>query len=252
MRLLAIETSTERLSLAILRGDDAWVREIDAGQRHSELAIAELTGLLGDADCTLAELDAIAFGRGPGSFVGVRIACGLAQGLALGANKPLVPVVTLMALAEQADGERVLVAIDARMGEFYIAAYERSHTEANGWRAVIAPMLARPDQLPALNGVDWCGIGSAFDVPALRTILTDRYSGQLEQVQAGALPGAMHIVRVANRQLTRAGMSSALAPELAAPLYLRNQVALTIEERRLAKAAKDNNLQRVPLPDVAT
>ena len=251
MRLLAFETSTERLSLAILNGDDMRVREIDAGQRHSELAIAELTDLLAEAGCVLADLDAIAFGRGPGSFVGIRIACGLAQGLALGAGKPVVPVVTLMALAEQADSERVMVAVDARMGEFYIAAYRRSHTEASGWHAVVVPMLARPDQLPVLDGTDWCGIGSAFDAPTLQTILADRYSGTLERVQAGALPSATHIARIATRQLERAWMGSAFAPGLATPLYLRNHVALTIDERRVAKAAKDDNSQRVPLPDVA-
>ena len=89
-RILALETSTERLSLAFLQGEQVSVREIDAGQRHSELAIATLGELLAEAKITLADLDVIAFGQGPGSFVGVRIACGLAQGLALGAGKPLI------------------------------------------------------------------------------------------------------------------------------------------------------------------
>ncbi len=251
MRLLALETSTERLSLAILNGSEARVREIDAGQRHSELAIAELTGLFDDAGCTLDDVDAIAFGRGPGSFVGVRIACGLAQGLALGAGKLLLPVVTLMALAEDAGSERALVAVDARMGEFYFAAYARSNTEAGGWLEVVAPLLARPTQLPDLEGADWCGIGSAFDVPVLQTILADRYAGQIAQVRHGALPRAECVARIAARQLERAGLGAALAPELAAPLYLRNQVAQTIAERRAAKAVKENGALRVPLPDVA-
>ena len=261
MRLLALETSTERLSLAILNGEEVIAREIDAGQRHSELAIAALTGLLRDAECTLADLDAIAFGRGPGSFVGVRIACGFAQGLAMGAGKPLLPVVTLMAMAEQADNNRVLVAVDARMGEFYIAAYERSDTDAKGWNPVIAPMLARADQLPVLNGTGWCGIGSAFDVPALRCSLADRYAHRLENVRYGRLPSAAQIACIAARQLARAGNDLLSVAEPSTPLYLRNHVALTIAERRVVKAGKERaqkqsaateiEAQRVALPDVA-
>ena len=161
-RILALETSTERLSLAFLQGEQVSVREIDAGQRHSELAIATLGELLAEAKITLADLDVIAFGQGPGSFVGVRIACGLAQGLALGAGKPLIAVATQLALAEQARAtrselKRVLVAIDARIGEFYVAAFEVVDAddgddtgEATGWRTVVAPMLAKANQLPEL------------------------------------------------------------------------------------------------------
>jgi len=87
MKILALETSTERLSLALADGARMTVRDIDAGQRHSELALAALRELLAESGVAIAELDAIAFGQGPGSFVGVRIACGLAQGLALGAGK---------------------------------------------------------------------------------------------------------------------------------------------------------------------
>ncbi len=241
MRLLALETSSERLSLAILDGERMYVREIDAGQRHSELAIAELKSLLQESKCTLSELDAIAFGRGPGSFVGVRIACGLAQGLALGAAKPLLGVVTLMALAQQADAARVVVAVDARMGEFYFAAYERSDSEASGWRTRIEPMLARADQLPILDGANWCGIGSAFDVPALQAILMERYASQLAEVRTLALPSAAAVARIAARQLSLADKVALADPALRAPLYLRNEVAQTIDQRRAARAARENS-----------
>ena len=246
-RILALETSTERLSLALTCGEGknsrAHVREIDAGQRHSELAIAALGELLAEASTTLAELDVIAFGQGPGSFVGVRIACGLAQGLALGAGKPLIAVPTQLALAEQArqdypELERVLVAVDARMGEFYIAAFEVDRAEATGWRIVVAPVLARADQLPQLSGAQWYAIGSAFDVPALRKQLTAQYQGQLSKIMGNRLPSAKDVARIAARLWGQQGIAVGIAPEFVAPLYLRNHVAMTIEERRAAKELK--------------
>ena len=235
--LLAIETSTERLSLAIRRGDRLSAREVDAGQRHSELALPMIHALLDEATLTLADLDAIAFGQGPGSFTGVRIACGLTQGLALGLGKRVMPVPTQMALAEQCDAEKVIVALDARMGEIYFAAYERSQ-DATGWTAVVAPMLVKPVELPAIAGELWCGIGSAFDVPALLTPLSGRYGTQLGRIVSNALPGAREVAAIAARQLAQFGLNSALEPEFAAPLYLRNKVAMTITERAEHKMKK--------------
>ena len=246
-RILALETSTERLSLALIydegKNSCVHVREINAGQRHSELAIAALGELLAEASTTLAELDAISFGQGPGSFVGVRIACGLAQGLALGAGKPLIAVPTQLALAEQArqdfpELEHVLVAVDARMGEFYIAAFEVNKTEASGWRMVVAPLLARVDQLPLLSGNHWYAIGSAFDVPALCEQLTAQYQGQLRKIIGNRLPSAKGVARIAARLWKQQGTAAGIAPEFAAPLYLRNHVAMTIEERHAAKELK--------------
>jgi tRNA threonylcarbamoyladenosine biosynthesis protein TsaB len=138
MPIFALETSTERLSLAIIDGGHTIARAIDAGQRHSELAIAAIADLFAEATMAIADVDVIAFGQGPGSFVGVRIACGLAQGMALGAGKKLIPVPTQMALAEQAlrahpDATNVLVAIDARMNEIYLAAYQRDSQQRRCW-----------------------------------------------------------------------------------------------------------------------
>lgn len=245
-KILAIETSSERLSLAIQQGETVYVREIDAGQRHSELAIAALADLLAEAKLTVAELDAIAFGQGPGSFVGVRIACGLAQGLALGGAKPLIAVPSQLALAEQALAEcatlnGVLVAVDARMGEFYVAAFSVDHAEVTGWRTMVAPLLAKADQLPHLPGNDWYAIGSGFDVPVLCTQLTTRYAGQFVNILSDRLPSAAEVARIAARQWVAQAASQGAAgilPEFAAPLYLRNHVAMTIEERRAAKELK--------------
>ncbi len=238
MNLLALETSTERLSIAILRDDELFARDVDAGQRHSELTLPLLHELLGEAKLTLRELDAIAFGQGPGSFTGVRIACGLAQGLAFGIGKSVVPVQTQMTLAEKTGANQVMVAIDARMGDIYFAAYRRDTTSVSGWHALVAPMLVKPEALPPLEGQGWWATGSGFDVTALGDQLLARYNLQIANVVRGVLPRARDVARIAARQLETAGLSSAISPELAAPLYLRNNVAMTIDERRKHHAAK--------------
>ena len=238
MNLLALETSTERLSIAILRENESFARDIDAGQRHSDLALPLLHELLAEASLALREFDAIAFGQGPGSFTGVRIACGLSQGIALGIGKSMVPVPTHMALAEQTCSAQVLVAIDARMGEIYFAAYRRDLASAQGWKVEVAPVLVKPDALPALDGPGWCATGSAFDVPALSELLAARYADHIGSVVYGALPRALDVAHIAARQLQSAGIGSAIKPEFAAPLYLRNKIAMTIEERREYHAAK--------------
>lgn len=243
MKILALETSTERLSLALSLDGQLTAREIDAGQRHSELALDALHDLLAEARIVIADLAAIAFGQGPGSFVGVRIACGLAQGLALGAGKRLAPVPTLMALAEQGGAAQVLVANDARMGEFYLAAYCRDDAAPSGWRAEIEPMLATRATLPALDRNTWQAIGSAFDVPDLAAILRAQYGVQLQPVMHGIFPSATAIARIAARQIASQGLDCLVAAEHAAPLYLRNKVALTIAERH---AAKNNPIAKVP------
>lgn len=238
MNLLALETSTERLSLAVLLGERLLLRDVDAGQRHSELALPLLRELLAEAGVALRDLDAIAFGQGPGSFTGVRIACGLTQGIALGAGKRVVPVPTQMALAEQADADNVLVALDARMGEIYLAAYRRSAAVPCGWQAEIAPMLAGADALPGIGDGEWIGIGSAFDAPALSAAVTLRYGEQVAAIRPAALPSAGDVARIAARMLAASSIGSALAPEQAAPLYLRNKVAMTIAEREQLRTQK--------------
>jgi tRNA threonylcarbamoyladenosine biosynthesis protein TsaB len=242
MSIFAIETSTERLSLAIIDDERKFVREIDAGQRHSELAIAAIADLFAEAKMAIADVGVIAFGQGPGSFVGVRIACGLAQGMAMGAGKKLVPVPTQMALAEQAfrahpDATNVLVAIDARMNEVYLAAYQRDVQQASGWRELISPMLVKPNELPPLSGVnfvgDFIGTGSAFDSPQLSAALEAQYKNVMHTFVHNALPCAHDVAVIAQRQYSLGvGM---LNPGEAAPLYLRNHVAQTIEERAVEK-----------------
>jgi tRNA threonylcarbamoyladenosine biosynthesis protein TsaB len=245
MPVFAIETSTERLSLALTDGGRIFAREIDAGQRHSELAIAAIADLFAEANMAIADVDVIAFGQGPGSFVGVRIACGLAQGMAMGAGKKLMPVPTQMALAEQAlranpAAANVLVAIDARMNEIYFAAYQHDSAEPaaepTGWRTTIAPMLVKTNELPEIpktsEGV-LVGIGSAFDSATLATAIEDRYKNSIHTIIRAAFPSATDVAVIAQRQMARGvGM---LNPAEAAPLYLRNNVAQTIQERAAEK-----------------
>jgi tRNA threonylcarbamoyladenosine biosynthesis protein TsaB len=122
MNILALETSTEYCSVALWQ-DGAIVERCDlAVQKHSEMLIAMLDALLKDAGVRIQDMDGIAFGKGPGSFTGVRIACGAAQGLAFGASLPVAGVCTLEALAEASGKEKVIAALDARMGEIYHAA----------------------------------------------------------------------------------------------------------------------------------
>ena len=127
MKILAIETSTETASVALLEGERIGERSVAGRPGHSETLLPEILGLLADAGVALADLDAIAYGAGPGAFTGLRLACGVVQGLAMGANKPAIPVGTLEALASQCADESgaIFIAVDARMSEVYFAAYER-------------------------------------------------------------------------------------------------------------------------------
>lgn len=224
MKILAIDTSTEYCSAAVLHGSALASRSERAGQRHSELLLPMIDALLAETGLGLAQLDGVAFGAGPGSFTGLRIACGVAQGLALGADIPVVPVGTLLALAHSSKAPRVLACLDARMGEIYHAAYER---RADGWYETVAPNVCRADQAPQVDAGDWCGAGSGFATYALE--LAARYGERLSAVDPAAYPHASAIAELALLQL-RAGRS--LPAAQAVPLYVRDRVALKMHEQR--------------------
>src|SRR4051794_34771269 len=159
MNLLAIETSTELCSVALLRDGELFVEEALAENRHSEMLMPMVRRVLERSHLTARQMHAFAFGQGPGSFTGIRIACGVVQGLAFGANRPVVPVPSLLALAEQANERRVAAALDARMGEAYIAAYARN---AEDWDEIVSPRLVDAGAVPPLPGPRWVGTGSGF------------------------------------------------------------------------------------------
>ena len=223
MNLLAVETSTELCSVALLRGGELFVEEALAENRHSELLLPMLRRILARARLKPGDMNAFGFGQGPGSFTGIRIACGIVQGLAFGAGRPVVPVPSLLALAEQTNESRVVSALDARMGEAYLAAYARNGED---WDEIVAPRLADAATLPTLPGRRWAASGSGFDRhPWLR----DAYRDSVEMRFEGDLPRAGAVARIAARRFARTG---GIAAEQAAPLYLRDKVALTTEERR--------------------
>ncbi len=223
MHVLALDTSTEYCSVALWQDGAVIERCVLAGQKHSELLLAMLDALLSETGVKLAELDGIAFGKGPGSFTGVRIACGAAQGLAFGAGLPVAGVCTLEALAEASGKSRVIAALDARMGEIYHAAYEK-HDDV--WTVVSEPCLCKPQNAPSLSGNDWFGMGSGF--AAHGDALNARYAGQLLGVDAVAVPQAAAIAVLGAKQIAL-GRGADAAEAL--PLYLRDKVALKTSER---------------------
>ena len=228
MRLLALDTSTEYLSLALLVDGRSYVRALHAGQTHSQRILPLLRELLTEAGVEMTDLQGIAFGAGPGSFTGLRIGCGVAQGLAFGVDLPVVGVSTLLALANgddagQSGSARVIACLDARMGEVYHAAYAR---DGDNWREVQAPGLYKPEQVPALEGAGWTGIGSGW--AAYSETLHAAYSGQVEAVFAQAYPHALAIAELAVPMFA-AGLGVPAAE--AAPIYIRNKVALKTSER---------------------
>ena len=230
MKLLAFETATEACSVAVYIDGEVLERFEVAPRRHAELALPWAEALLADAGIARSALDAIAVGRGPGAFTGVRLAIAIAQGIALGLDRPLLPVSTLAALALRAPGDGdVLAAIDARMGEVYVAGFRRvgERIEALGEEIVVAPSAFA---LPART--HWHGVGTGF--AAADGVLQGRMGDRLVSVDAAALPRAAGVARLGAAMHTR---GEAVAPERIEPAYLRDNVALTIAEREALHAA---------------
>ena len=223
MKILALDTSTEYCSVALWRDGAVDARDAHAGQRHSELLLPMVDELLGRHGVAVRDLDGIAFGEGPGSFTGLRIGCGVTQGLAFGAGLRVVGVSTLLALAEAAGRERAVCCLDARMGEIYHAAYARSGAS---WQAVHAPSLCAPADAPPLPAGSWTGCGSGFG--AHRAALERRYDGRLSAIMPEVFPHARDIAQLAAGEF-EAGR--AVAAEQAVPVYLRDRVALKTDER---------------------
>ena len=223
MKILALDTSTDHCSVALWLDGIVDAREALAGQKQSELLLPMAEGLLGRHGLRVTDLDGIAFGQGPGSFTGLRIACGVAQGLAFGARLPVAGVSTLLALAESARAERAVCCLDARMGEIYHAAYMRS---GETWETVHGPSLCAPDDAPLLPAGAWTGCGSGFAVH--EAALGRRYAGRLAKIEPQVYPHARDIAQLAVHEFKRGG---AVAPEQAAPIYLRDKVALRSDER---------------------
>ena len=182
MKLLAFETATEACSVAVHVDGEVRERFEIAPRRHAELALPWADALLAEAGIARAQLDAIAVGRGPGAFTGVRLAIAIAQGIALALDRPVVAVSTLAALAMRAGGERRIAAIDARLGEVYLGRFALQPDgglRALGEEAVVAPSAAT---LP--DGDGWHGAGTGF--AAADGALQARFGDRLAAVDAQA------------------------------------------------------------------
>jgi tRNA threonylcarbamoyladenosine biosynthesis protein TsaB len=250
-KFLAFDTSTDRLSIAVTDGARVWQHSGPGGAQASSTLIPAIFGLLAEAGLPLGELDAIAFGRGPGSFTGLRTACAVAQGLAFGARHgagmPVLPMDTLMAVAEEArfqmrgsphpsplpEGEganslRVTALLDARMDEMYVQSYEFN---SGVWTQTVGCELIRPenlaDYLQRVPGTQLLA-GNVFAVYAQR--LPAALAGM---AHTPALPTAAALLRLAPA-LAAAGQC--VDASLALPLYVRDKVAFTTAERAASKA----------------
>jgi tRNA threonylcarbamoyladenosine biosynthesis protein TsaB len=232
MNLLALDTSTEVLSLALQLGDKTLTHSQIAGNASSQLILPHIQLLLDTANLKLDDLDGIAFGAGPGAFTGVRIACGVAQGLGFGANLPVVGVSTLLALAEASGEDNVIACLDARMGEIYHAAFQK---QKNTWHETIETQVCKPEATPLLasrkslmmmHEKTWVGVGSGWAVYG--EILSTNYAQNLSKVLVEITPSAEAILRLA-KPIFAAGLAKPASE--AAPIYVRNRVALTSAER---------------------
>ena len=236
MNLLAFDTSTDMMSLAVQRtvngAPQQWLHTGPGGAQTSAHLIPAIQQLMAQAELRFDQLDAIVFGCGPGSFTGLRTACAVAQGLAFGAKVPVLPVDTLLAVAEEARHQqgatptpyRVQALLDARMDELYAASYAFADGQ---WTAISPPGLIRPEALQAEAGCTLAG--NVFTV----------YAGRLPAVDAAvprveALPTAAALLRLAPALLAA---GAAVSAEQALPLYIRDKVAKTTLERAAEKAA---------------
>jgi tRNA threonylcarbamoyladenosine biosynthesis protein TsaB len=218
MIVLALETSTRALSAALWREGAAIERRAESLSGGSGLVLRWVDELLAEAGVGMGALDGIAFGAGPGSFTGLRLACGVAQGLAFGLDVPTCAVCTLEALALASGEARVLACLDARMNEVYWAAYEVSGRNV---AEVLAPQVAHPSSVALPPGDAWVGCGDGYASYGETLARPSR-------VRADAVPTAAAVAELAAPRLRRgAGVDAAQAM----PLYVRDKVALTTAER---------------------
>ncbi|MDR2208930.1 MAG: tRNA (adenosine(37)-N6)-threonylcarbamoyltransferase complex dimerization subunit type 1 TsaB [Azoarcus sp.] len=220
MKLLAFESSCERASVALNLDGEIRAHQLDGHGNHSEHMLGLARSLLADAGLGASALDAVAFGSGPGAFTGLRLACGLAQGLALGAGLGVIPVCSLAALAMQSPLPQVLAVTDARMGEIYYARYRVENDVAV---ELSAPACCAPAALPCPEG-EWFGLGSAFAAH-------EEALAPIRAALAGCNPLAVPTAEAVSRLAAARGEVGIVSAEQAAPLYVRDKVALTVAER---------------------
>ena len=215
------------MSLGLKIYEDFYSINIKAGQTHSEIVLPEINKFLSKHQLTIKHLDAIAFGRGPGSFTGIRIACGIAYGLGYGASIPVIGVNNLLALADSSGKNKVISVIDARMGEIYFSAYVKEG------KTFSEPMFAgvyKPDELPQIKESGWTLIGNAIDT--YKQEIKDHFGQQIEDL----VEGPFEVVESISKLATPFIKNKIFELIHAEPVYLRNKVAFTVEERKALNA----------------
>jgi len=221
MKILAIETATEACSAALLVDGDIIDRFQVAPRQHGDLILPMVDELLSEAGFKLQQMDALAFGRGPGSFTGVRMATGVIQGLAFATDLPVAPVSTLAALAQQAlplaEGETVYAALDARMGEVYWCEYELVNAAL---KQITDELVTAPLKIKTKEGKDAVGIGHGWDTYASE--LTALVNAQSLVLAADSLPRAREVAQLA---VSFVNDGQTVSAEHALPVYLRDNVA---------------------------
>ncbi|MGD9550322.1 MAG: tRNA (adenosine(37)-N6)-threonylcarbamoyltransferase complex dimerization subunit type 1 TsaB [Burkholderiaceae bacterium] len=238
MNLLAFDTSTDTLGVAVQHGAGLWQHSGPGGAQASAALIPTVRALLAQAGLSFDTLDAIVFSRGPGSFTGLRTACAVAQGLALGARRgqgvPVLPIDTLLAVAEEARHQhgctQVVAALDARMDEVYVAHYRRSGRSAGLWECTLPAQLSAPEAVQVPPG--WALAGNAGAVYGARLAAHTHHEGRAAPVFA-ALPTATALLRLAPALLAA---GQAVPARAALPLYIRDKVAQTTAERAAARS----------------
>ena len=232
MNLLAIETATETCSVALLHGEALIDRSEMAPRRHAELVLPMAESLLSEAGVARNQLDAIAVGRGPGAFTGVRLAVSVAQGLALALDIPVLPVSSLAALAMQApsNGAAVLAAIDARRGEIYTGAFQMEAEATNSRLDCLRPLsgecVVGASDLVLPKADAWNVIGSGWHVYG--RAIRERLPGAPLWADGHRYPQARDVARLAAPLFAE---GKGVPPEQALPVYLRDKVALTLAEQ---------------------
>ncbi|GAB6067085.1 tRNA (adenosine(37)-N6)-threonylcarbamoyltransferase complex dimerization subunit type 1 TsaB [Methylothermus subterraneus] len=221
MRILALETATDACSAALYCHGDVLERFVPTKRLHTQWILKLVEELLEEAGLALKDLDALAFGRGPGAFTSLRIAAGVVQGLALGAERPVVPVSSLAALAWEAFDKSLadyaLAALDARMGEVYWGVYGRGEEEGQ-------EVLAAPEEISVPAAGSCVGIGPGWQVYG--EVLCRRVGKErLLAVWPEHWPRASAVARLAAEKLAR---GEAVRPEHALPVYLRDRVTRSV------------------------
>jgi tRNA threonylcarbamoyladenosine biosynthesis protein TsaB len=230
MRVLAIDTSTEALSIALRTEQGTRERGLETARGHAEQILSLIDAVLGEAGVQLSQLDGIAAGVGPGSFTGVRISVAVAQGLSFGAGLPVVPVTSLEALAFPAietGAAHVIACLDARMGEIYWGCFAAD--AARGLRALGSLQVAAADRVRLPSADRYRGVGRGFTAyPGLAALP----GVDVDARSASALPNAADMARLGALRLAA---GEGVDPADLKPEYVRNKVALTEVERRVAK-----------------